>query len=92
VSVSAQEYGTPGAPFFFGAEKDQLLSAIFARKDDLLGRTLHVYPSFAPLGHHIHHGLSEPLGCTVGNFTHSRDGHKVNEAQVNAAYARYEAA
>ena len=61
------EDGASGAPILFGAEKDQLLLALFAREDDLLGRrTLHVvYTSFAPLEHRIRRGgLGEPLGCT----------------------------
>jgi hypothetical protein len=79
VSTVAHKYGTPRAPFFFGTEKNYLLSAIFAREDNLLGRTQHVYTSFAPLGHRIRHGSNEPLGCAGGNFTHSWDGHKINE-------------
>jgi hypothetical protein len=39
----AHEDGVPGAPVLFGAHKDQLLSALFTCKDDLLGITLHVY-------------------------------------------------
>jgi hypothetical protein len=40
-----------------------------------------VYTSFAPLGHRICHGLSEPLGCAGGNFAHSPQGHKINEVR-----------
>jgi hypothetical protein len=36
VAVSAQEHGVPGAPVLFRPQKDQLISAIFARQDDLL--------------------------------------------------------
>jgi len=50
VPTFAHKYGAPGAPVLFGAEKDQLLSAIFAREDHLLGRTQHVCTSFAPWG------------------------------------------
>ncbi len=31
------EDGAPGAPVLFGCEKNQLLLALFAREDDLLG-------------------------------------------------------
>jgi hypothetical protein len=58
------EDGASGAPVLFGAEKNQLLLALFAREDDLLGRMLHVYTSFAHLGHRIRRGLGELLGCT----------------------------
>ena len=44
VPLLAHEYGAPRAPIFFGTENDQLLCALFARKDDLLlWRTLHLY-------------------------------------------------
>jgi hypothetical protein len=36
VSLFAHEYSAPGAPVLFGTENNQLLSATFARKDDLL--------------------------------------------------------
>ena len=36
VPVSAHEHGVPCAPFLFWTEQDQLLSAITARKNDLL--------------------------------------------------------
>src|SRR5215203_3168798 len=51
VSLFAREYGAPGAPVLFGTENNQLLSALFARKDDLLlWKTLHLYaPPFASL-------------------------------------------
>ena len=43
VPLFAHEYCTSGAPIFFGTENDQLLCALFARKDDLLlWKTLHV--------------------------------------------------
>ncbi len=60
----AHEYGTSGAPVLYRSGKDQLLLALFAREDDLFRRTLHVYTSFAHLGHRIRRGLGEPLGCT----------------------------
>ncbi len=85
VATVAHKHGMPRAPFFFGTEKNQLLSAIFAREDDLLGRMQHVYTSFAPLGHRVRHGSSEPLGCSGGNFTHPRDGHKINEVVRRAS-------
>jgi hypothetical protein len=51
VPASAREHGVPGTPIFFWAEQDQLLSAIFAREDDLLfKRSLHEFTSFALLG------------------------------------------
>ena len=44
VPLLAHEYGAPRAPVLFGTENDQVLSALFARKDDLLlRRTLHLY-------------------------------------------------
>ena len=76
----AHEYSASGAPVLFGTEKDQFLLALFTREDDLLGRTLHVYTSFAPLEHRIRRGLGEPLSCPRGTFTHSQDGHKINDA------------
>jgi hypothetical protein len=75
--TSAYEYGTPGVPLLFGAQKDQLLSTLFARKDYLLGRTLHVCTSFASLGRYVD-GYGEPSGCMEGNFTYSRHGYKMN--------------
>jgi hypothetical protein len=43
VPALAHEHGAPGAPLFYRAEDDQLLSALFAHKDDLLRRrTLHM--------------------------------------------------
>src|SRR5918994_6417453 len=52
VPLFAHEYCTPGAPVFFGSEKDHLLFALFARKDELLlWKTLHVYaPPWPPFG------------------------------------------
>jgi len=52
VSLFAREYGAPGAPVLFGTENNQLLSALFARKDDLLlWKTLHLYaPPSPPFG------------------------------------------
>ena len=82
----ASENGAPEAPFLFGAEKDQLLSAFVAGKDDLFRRTLHT-------------GLLLPLwGCVCicgvlprlrpdANFTHPRDGHKINGPLVEGTYA-----
>ena len=44
--VFAGEYGVSGAPVLFCTGKNQLLSAIFAREDDLLlERTLHEFTS-----------------------------------------------
>ena len=44
VPLLAHEYGAPRAPVLFGTENDQLLFALFARKDDLLlWKTLHLY-------------------------------------------------
>jgi hypothetical protein len=37
LATFTHEYGTSGAPVLFGAGKDQLLLALFAREDDLLG-------------------------------------------------------
>lgn len=85
MSIFALEHGTPGAPVLFGAEKNQLLSAIDARENDLLlGRALHVYTPFAPLGPRVRYGLSEPLGSPGCNFTHAWHGHKINEAVLQA--------
>jgi hypothetical protein len=51
VPLFAHEYGAPGAPFFFGSENDQLLSALLAHKDDLLRRrAFHVNTSFTLSG------------------------------------------
>jgi hypothetical protein len=48
VPVSARKYCVPGAPVLFGTEKNQLLSAIFAREDDpLLERIPHEFTSSA---------------------------------------------
>jgi hypothetical protein len=48
VPVSASEHGVSSAPVLFWAQKDQFLSAIFAREDDLvLERTLHEFTSSA---------------------------------------------
>ncbi len=44
-----------------------------------------MYTSFAPMGPRIRYGLSEPLGYAGGNFTHSRDGHKINEVARQAS-------
>jgi hypothetical protein len=45
VSLFAHEYCASGAPVLFGTEDNQLLSATFARKDDLLllWKMLHLY-------------------------------------------------
>ncbi len=48
----ALEDGASQVPFFLGAQKDQLLSASVANKDDLLRRTLHadlLFPLWIPL-------------------------------------------
>jgi hypothetical protein len=76
-----QEYGVPGAPVLFGAQNDQLLSALFARKDDLLfGITLHVY-LLRPFSEGITFMVvGKPCGCVEVNFTYLPDGHKMNEA------------
>jgi hypothetical protein len=63
----AHEDSVPGAPILFGAQQDQLLSALFAGKDDLLRITLHVY-LLRPLGRHVH-GYGKPFGCVEGNIT-----------------------
>ncbi len=44
-----------------------------------------MYTPFAPLGPRVCYGLSEPLGYAGGNFTYSRDGHKINEAVRQAS-------
>lgn len=50
VPLFACEYGASGAPVLFGAENDQLLSALFALKGDLLlWKMLHVYAPPYPL-------------------------------------------
>ena len=49
VPLLAHENGAPRAPVLFGTENDQLLSTLFARKDDLLlWRTLHLYTPPSP--------------------------------------------
>jgi hypothetical protein len=63
----AHEDCVPGAPVLFGAHKDQLLSALFTCKDDLLRITIHVY-LLRPLGRHVH-GYGKPFGCVEGNIT-----------------------
>ena len=40
----APEDGAPGAPVLFRVENYQPLLALFASKDNLFGRTMHVYP------------------------------------------------
>src|SRR4051812_8218565 len=48
VARLTHKYGVPGAPVLFRAQNDQLLSALFARKDDLLHEIkLHVCTSSA---------------------------------------------
>jgi hypothetical protein len=92
VPLFAREYGAPRAPVLLGTKDNQLLSALFARKDDLLlWKMLHVYAPPSPptfLGHQVRCGFSEPLGRAEGNFAHSRDGHKMNDAVVQSTYAR----
>jgi hypothetical protein len=92
VPLFAHEYCTPGAPVFFGSEKDHLLFALFAHKDDRLRRRkFHVNTSFALSGITVvvwrAVGL-DPLGYAEGNFAHSRDGHKINDALLQSTYAR----
>jgi hypothetical protein len=77
----------PRSPVLYRAEEDQFVFALFTREDDLLlGITLHEYTSFAPLGDRLH-DLGGPWGRLGGKFTHLRDAHKINQAQVNAPYA-----
>ena len=89
VPVSARKDGVPRAPIRFGAENNQLFSAILAREDDLLlGRIVHERTSLAPSGHRLRHEPSEPLGLAGSNFTRLQGGYKINEAQVNVAYGQ----
>src|SRR3954471_19926665 len=77
VARFAHEYGVPGAPVLFGAHNDKLLSALFARKYDLLhGITLHVY-LLGPLFRTFVDGFGQPLGCVEINFTYSPEEHKM---------------
>jgi hypothetical protein len=39
VSVAAHEHSVPGTPILFGTKHNQLLVAILATEDELLGRT-----------------------------------------------------
>src|SRR5918998_4409495 len=89
VPLFAREYGASGAPVLFGTEDNQLLSALFARKDDLLlWKMLHLYAPPKPLWASRCCGFSEPLGRAEGNFAHSQDGHKINDALLQSTYAR----
>jgi hypothetical protein len=80
VARFTHEYGVPGAPVLFGAQNDQLLSALFARKYDLLhGIKLHVCTSSALFFRTFVHGFGQPLGCVEINFTYSPEEHKMKE-------------
>jgi hypothetical protein len=91
VPLFAHEYSSPRAPVLFGTENDQLLSAPFTRKDDLLlWKTLHLYVlPFASLWSvaFVVVSFGEPLGYAEGNFAHLRDGHKMNGALLQSTYA-----
>jgi hypothetical protein len=80
VARFTHEYGVPGAPVLFGAQHDQLLSALFARKDDLVhGIKLHVCTSSALFFRTFFHGFDQPLGCVEFNITYSPEEHKMNK-------------
>jgi hypothetical protein len=79
VARFTHEYGVPGAPVLFRAQNDQLLSALFARKDNLLHEIkLHVY-LLGPFFRTFVHGFGQLLGCVEFNFTYSPDEHKMNK-------------
>jgi hypothetical protein len=82
VPAFAQKNSVPGAPILFRANKYKLPSALFARNDELFGRTLHEYTSFALLGITFVHLASQ--WRAGGNITHSRDGHKINDTVLQA--------
>ena len=71
VPLFAHEYCTPGAPVFFGSEKDHLLFALFAHKDDRLRRRkFHVNTSFALSG--ITVVVWQAVRLTQGATSHTR--------------------
>jgi hypothetical protein len=92
VPLFTHEYGAPGAPVLFGTENNQLLSAPFARKDDLLlWKTLHLYapPFRLSWGQRVRRrDFGEPLGYAKGNFAHLWDGYKMNDALLQSTYAQ----
>jgi hypothetical protein len=95
VPVAAHEHGVSSAPVLFWAEHEQLLSTTFAREDDLLfGRILHESTS-STLSRVVFMNLLPDKLCARsvgGNFTLLRDGYKINEAEVDIPYGRYEVA